>query len=295
MSNRTKITTTSPLSRKAVLVSVNISSWTARKLDKKVTDETNHKYHATKDAGRYNKLLIAAQHLADIVGAASKARHMHYKMTQPWVDEGPRILANALYAKFTDEFRVLKREFNEAADRFAADYPSFVEERRRELNGLFNAADYPAPQDIRSKFKFDLTILPFPDATDFRSDLDDDTVEEIRQQLEETSRAAVGKAMQDAAQRIIDTVGRMAEKLREYKTTEGKCFRDSLVENVRELNDLLPAFNLTGDKKLTAITNRIAKELCVEEAATLREDDNIRAGVQKSADDIVAAVSALFG
>ena len=45
-----KITTTSPLSRKAVLVSVNISSWTARKLDKKVTDETNHKYKATKDA-----------------------------------------------------------------------------------------------------------------------------------------------------------------------------------------------------------------------------------------------------
>lgn len=290
-----KITTTSPLSRKAVLVSVNISSWTARKLDKKVTDETNHKYRATKDAGRYNKLLIAAQHLADIVGAASKARHMHYRMTQPWVDEGPRILANALYAKFSNEFRLLKREFNEAADRFAADYPSFVEERRRELNGLFNAADYPSADTIRSKFRFELTILPFPDSTDFRSDLDEDTVAEIRQQLEETTRDAVSKAMEHTGQRIIETVGRMAEKLREYKTTEGKCFRDSLVENVRELHELLPAFNLTSDKKLTAITNRIAKELCVEEAATLREDDNVRAVVQKSADEIVAAVSTLFG
>jgi hypothetical protein len=291
----TKITTTTPLSRKALLVSVNISSWTARKLDKKVTDETNTKYNATKDAGRYNKLLIAAQHLADIVGAASKARHMHYKMTLPWVDEGPRILSNALYTKFTDEFRNLKREFNEAADKFAADFPSFVAERQKELNGLFNAADYPSAKEIRSKFRFELTILPFPDATDFRSELDEDTVEEIRQQLETTSKDAVNKAMQDAAQRIIDTVGRMSEKLGEYKTTDGKCFRDSLVGNVRELAELLPAFNLTGDAKLTAITNRIVKELCVEEPETLRENDAVRADVRKSADQIVSAVSALFG
>jgi hypothetical protein len=287
--------TTTPLSRKAVLVSVNISAWTARKLDKKVTDETNHKYNATKDAGRYNKLLIAAQHLADIVGVNSKARHTLYGMTQPWVDEGPRILANALYSKFADEFRVLKRDFNQAADRFAADYPSFVEERRRELNGLFNAADYPSADTIRSKFKFELTVLPFPAAEDFRSDLDDDTAAEIKQQLQATSKEAVSNAMHHTGQRIIETVGRMAEKLREYKTTEGKCFRDSLVDNVRELADLLPAFNLTGDKKLTAITNRITKELCAEDAAVLRENDAVRKDVQKSADDIVAAVSALFG
>jgi hypothetical protein len=295
MSKVTKITTASPLSRKAVLVSVNISSWTARKLDKRVTDETNHKYHATKDAGRYNKLLIAGQHLADIVGTASKARHRHYAMTQPWVDEGPRILANALYAKFTDEFRVLKREFNDAADRFAADFPQFVAERKRELNGLFNAADYPDASEIRSKFKFDITILPFPDAADFRSDLDEDTVAEIRAQLEITSKDAVSKAMEHTGQRIIETVGRMADKLREFKTVEGKCFRDSLVENVRELADLLPAFNLTGDNKLTAITDRIVKELCAEEADVLRENDAVRKTVRKSADEIVAAVSALFG
>jgi hypothetical protein len=290
---------TTPLSRKAVLVSVNISQWTARKLDRKVTDETNRKYHAADDAGRYNKLLIASEHLAELTGMVSKARMLHYKMTQPWADDGPRILPNALFSKFSDEFRTLKREFNDAADRFCAAYPAFVEERKKALNGLFNDGDYPSADDIRSKFNLDLTILPFPDAADFRSELDDDTVAEIRAQLQVTTSTVVDKAMAHTVERIVSVVGHMANKLTAYSNRApgelGGVFRDSLVENVRELADLLPAFNLVGDAKLDEIAKRIKAELCTEDAKSLRENDGAREAVQKSADEIVAAVSGLFG
>ena len=295
----TKLTT--PLSRKAVLVSVNISQWTARKLDKRVTDEVNAKHNASKDAGRYNKLLIAAEHLAELTAMVSKARALHYKMTQPWADEGPRILPNALYAKFSDEFRTMKREFAVAADAFCRSYPQFVEERKRALNGLFNAADYPAAEDIRSKFNLDLTVLPFPDAADFRSELDDDTVAEIKASLEITTSNVIDNAMKHTVEQIVATVGHMAKKLAEFKPSNGKgekaegIFRDSLVENVRELAELLPAFNLTGDPVIAEVAKRIKSELCVEDAADLRENDQARAAVQKSADEIVAAVSGLFG
>ena len=296
--NSMKIAT--PLSRKAVLVSVNISQWTARKLDKRVTDKVNREHHAANDAGRYNKLLIAGEHLAELTNMVSKARALHYKMTRPWADEGPRILPNVLFAKFSDEFRTLKREFAEAADKFAAAYPGFIEERKRALNGLFNAADYPSAKEIRSKFNLDLTILPFPDADDFRSELDEDTVEEIRAQLKATTSGVVDGAMAHTAQQIIDTVGHMAKKLAEYVPSGGKgekaegVFRDSLVENVRELAELLPAFNLTGDPRLADITARIQSELCGEDAADLRENDEARETVQKSAEEIVEAVSGLF-
>ena len=283
-----------PLSRKAVLVSVNISAWTARKLDRKVTDRINNEHGASKDAGRYNKLLIAAEHLSELQGIVSKARTLHYSMTRPWADEGPRILPNALYAKFSDEFRTLKRDFEAASDRFAMAYPSFVAERKYALNGLFNAADYPDAEDIRSKFRLDLTVLPFPDAEDFRSDLDADIVADIKRELAATSAKVVDNAMQTTANDIIKVVGHMAAKLREYKTEDKKCFRDSLVENVRELADLLPAFNLTNDPKLDAITQRIVTELCAEEPDSLRKNDQARASVAKSADDIVAAVGNLF-
>jgi hypothetical protein len=290
---------TTPLSRKAVLVAVNISQWTARKLDRKVTDETNAKYNAADDAGRYNKLLVAKEHLAELTNMVSKARALHYSMTRPWADEGPRILPNALFGKFSDEFRTLKRDFNEAADRFAAAYPGFVAERKKALNGLYNEADYPSAEDIRSKFNLELTILPFPDAADFRSELDDDTVAEIREQLQIRTSSVIDNAMKHTVEQIADTVGRMAERLKAYDERKpgekAGFFRDSLVENVRELADLLPAFNLTNDARLTAITERIKAELCTEDAADLRENEGARKSVQKSADDIVAAVSGLFG
>lgn len=283
-----------PLARTTVLVAVNISQWTARKLDRRVTNETNERYNASKDAGRYNKLLIEAEHLKKITGIVSAARTLHYSMTRPWADEGPRILPNALYSKFTDKFRVFKRDFADAADDFARDYPMFIEERKRQINGLFREEDYPAADQIRSKFALDLQFMPFPDAEDFRSNLDADVVEDIRREIAENGASSIDHAMNKTYADILDKVGHMAAKLKEYKPAgkpgERNFFMNSLVENVRELAELLPAFNLTNDPKLNDIAARISKELCAEDAQALRENEIVRANVAKSADEIVAEV-----
>lgn len=301
-----------PLSRKATLVSVNVSQWTARRLDRQVTDEVNRRHNAAKDAGRYNKLLIEAEHLAEVNKLVSSIRQLHYSMTRPWCDEGPRILPNVLYSKFTDALRVLKRDYETAVDKFCRAYPDYVETRAKQLNGLFKATDYPSATEIRSKFKIELKVLPFPDAEDFRADLDDDTVADIKAEIAAMSDKVVDDAMKHTANQIIELVGHMAEKLNEYQSGGPKhakqsgrasgpevkqrrnFFMDSLVENVRELVDLLPAFNLTNNPKLDQITKRMAKELCVEDAQTLRDNDAAREAVAKSADEIVAEVSKFF-
>jgi hypothetical protein len=290
-------TVASPLSRKAVLVAVNISQWTARKLDRRVTDEVNEAHGAAKDAGRYNKLLIEADRLKEINKLVSHARDLHHKLTKPWADEGPRILPNVLYGEFANKFRVLKRDFAQAADDFCRDYPKFVEERKVALNGLFKQSDYPEASEIRGKFKLDLVLMPFPDATDFRADVEDEIAEEMRAEIKATSKNAVDVAMQDTAKQIRDVVGHMVKKLAEFKSEPQtglkgrKFFLDSLVPNVRELAARLPAFNLTDDPKLAKIAKRIKDELCVEETAKLREDDNVRAVVQKSAESIMRDMS----
>lgn len=288
---------TSPLSRKATLVSVDISQWSARKYDKKITDEVNKSRGATDDAGRYNKLLIQAERLTRLTSLVAQARKLHYKYTKPWCDEGLRILPNTLHAKFAEEFRVLKREFDEAADEFCRDYPKFVRERKRALNGLFDQADYPTPEEIRGKFRLATKTFPVPEADDFRSDvLDSDTVADIKRELEETAASVDAAALKDTASQVAKLVGHMAEKLKTY-TGDKKdgYFGDALVENLRELVVLLPHFNLSNDPALDRITGRIAKELCTEEPGTLRENQDVRSAVAKSADDILKDVSSLLG
>ena len=292
--SHTKVAT--PLSRTTTLVAVTISQWTARKLDKEITDDTNKRLGASADAGRYNKLLIEAERLEKLNSLVSAARDLHYSMTKPWIDKGPRILPNALFAKFSEKFRELKREFNTEADAFARAYPDFIEERKRKLNGAFKEKDYPPVSEIRSKFQLDMKVMAFPEATDFRADLDADVVADIKAEIEASTAQVTEDAMKHNYQQIAEVVGHMAEKLKEYGTKKpgarkASWFADTLVENVRELVELLPHFNLTNDSKLTAITERISRDLCTEEPQELRDNPKARADVAKSADAIIAEVS----
>ena len=290
-----------PLARKATLCLVSTSCYTARRLDKRVTTETNERYHADPAAGRFNKLILPAECLKELTEIIGEARTLFYSLTLPWCDEGPRVLPNANYSKFADAFRPLQRKFDAAADKFARAYPDYVEESKKLLNGMWKAEDYPSPAHIRGKFQLKMQILPFPDSSDFRADLDDDTLADIKAEIEASS--STDTALKNVGERITEVVGHMAKKLAEYRGKDYQrkpgetrsFFTDSLVENVRELADLLPAFNLTDDPKLNEIAARISKELCVEDADTLRENGEARKSVQKSADEIVSDVQKFFG
>lgn len=74
-----------------MIVTLNVSCWTARKQDKKVSAEVEASHNA-KDAGRYNKLLIDKHHLDPLTNWAGQIRATHYKMTLPWMDNGGRLL-----------------------------------------------------------------------------------------------------------------------------------------------------------------------------------------------------------
>jgi hypothetical protein len=296
---KTKTTTSTvkvPLARKAVLVHFHISGWSGRILDRAATEEFNNSKGAAADAGRYNKLLVEKNRLDLIWKLAGDARTCFYRHTRPWSDKGPRILPNALFMKFANEFREVARLFNDEADALARDFPSFIEERKAKLKGLFKMEDYPSPQSLRAKFALEYKVMPFPDAADFRADLDEATLEELRGEILAATKNATETARAATFQQIAEVVERMVDRLADPEDDDEserthKVFRDSLVGNVRELVELLPAFNLEDDPRITKLIQRMEKELCVEDAKALRENDDVRATVHAAAESILADVS----
>jgi hypothetical protein len=253
----------------------------------------NRSHGAARDAGRYNKLLVAADTLEAVAKVASAARIAHYEMTQPWFDDGARILPTALYDAYANKMRDFRAEFNEAADKFCRDYPSIVAAAQKRLNGMFKAEDYPKASEVRALFDFDIRVLPCPDAADFRVSIAKEHADDIRNDIETRMAKALNDAMQEPVRRILETVGHMADRLKAYKPagkkggrTEG-TFRDSLVQNVRDLVELLPAFNLTNDQTLDALTRRMRDELCSADAQTLRDDPKARKSVARAAESIL--------
>jgi hypothetical protein len=87
----------------------------------------------------------------------------------------------------------------------------------------------------------------------------------------------------------------MSERLRAYNGTKEGSFRDSLVDNVRDLVDLLPRLNVTADPVLDNTAQKMRDMLCAYDAQLLREDTNLRHTVAKSADEILSAMAGYTG
>lgn len=280
------------ITEKAMLTRLKISRWGASKHDKAISNEVAVKHQADASMGRYTKRLIEKEPLEEIRQIATKARHHHYENTLPWLDDGARILPAANYFDYMAQQNALKAEFEQAVSAFAREYPKYVANAKKSLNGLFDPADYPAASEITGKFSMSTDVDPMPDAEDFRVSLSEDENARIREAIQGRLDQAVDGAMEDIRQRMLTAVGKMVDRLRGYEVdAEGKvhgAFRDSLVGNVQALVKLLPKLNITGNNQLEDMRIRLDAELCQVDAETLRGDELLRDDVATKAEAILA-------
>jgi len=279
------------LSNRAMLVSLGISLWRARKLDRKVTAEVNTLKHAAEDACTVSKALVAKDALADVKAVVHEARTFHYENTLPWDNVGWRILPSANYQTWTDKMRDLKQDFDVAVAQFITDYPSYVNAAKTALNGMFDPDDYPNGFRVSDSFQFDTSSQPIPDGSHFVLDLGQEEIEAQAKKLDARIQVATETAMGDLWGRLHDGVSHMAERLGSYKIDPktGKVagkFHDTLVSNLVDLCDLLPALNITGDPKLEAMRKKVEADLTKIAPQDLRDDSNARDKLAAAAESI---------
>ena len=285
------------LHNRAMLIKLSISQWSARKFDKKITHETNQRYGTDDTAGRYNKALVAREAIKKIEKKANAARTFHEHNTLPWSDHGFRLLPSENFLEYSKDMRKLKSEFFYEVHSFINDYPALVDQAKELLNGMFDPLDYPAPDTIENKFSFDTSIYPLPIAEDFRVSLQQDAIEEIKHDIESRFEAAHNTAMIDLWERVHKNVAAMAERLtgKDAKTGKEKTFRDSLVNNLIDLCDLLPRLNIANDHNLDTMRRNIESKLLAHDPQTLRDDSTARQETAQAANDILAAMAGYIG
>lgn len=240
------------LQNSALIVSLSISQWSARKLDKKVTDEINISHNATADAGRYNKLLVSKAHTEAVQKITGKARTFHYENTLAWGDNNERLLPTANYMKYVQEMGMLKGEFDAAIAAFFSNYDAVIVEARIRLNGMFRDSDYPSKGDIQDKFAFNTSFMPVP-SSDIRVGLSDSIMDALRANVETEINSRLGDAVKGIWERIKTQLSHMRDKL----STKDAIFRDSLFDNLTDLIELLPALNVTNDVNIAKICNEM--------------------------------------
>ena len=288
-------TTMTPIQERAVLVRLSVSSWAARRFDKKVTNQTNAAHAASKDAGRYNKHLLggkaASPSHAATVNAASAARKVAYAETLSWGDDGFRLLPTKNYVAYTDAVREARATFEANVETFLADYPALVEQARALLNGMFREEDYPSVEELRRKFSMSVEFSPVPSDDDFRLDLPADQISTLAASVNSRVERATKDAMDDAWARLRESVQKVADRLNDPDAP----VYDSLIGNVKAIADVLSRLNVTDDPDLEAMRKMVEKDIAGIAPDVMRKNKPARAAAAQKADAILEAMRGVYG
>jgi hypothetical protein len=274
-------------------------------IDQKASQDVSDKNGSDRKMGRYAKALIDPRYLKKIRAINNKVRDIHISLTLPWMDDGSRILSHAAYLKYCETMRTLKTELAEAVREFItpdpatgeSTYDESVADAKVRLNGLWVASEYPPPAEIENRFRVDTSITGLPTGKDFRVALGAGETAKVRAQIEKETLDQVQVGMKTVYSRLKAVIEKAATRLREYVPAtetdkEQNGFRDSLIENIAELVELVPILNVTNDPALNQFAERARAEITAYTADALKDSDKLRNKVAAAADDIISQMSA---
>ena len=280
------------ISSSAVLVDLNIATWTARKNDKRVSEEIDAAKNTKARAGNFHKKLFAGNStLEEMQKFVTQVRTYHYNNTLPWSDSGTRLLVLGRFMEYNTKMREFEAEFVTLKEKFLANYNDMVSAAAFTLAELFNREDYPNPDVIAHKFYFKYEYAPVPQSGDFRIDIGNEGIQELVGRYESQFDARVKTAMQEAWTRLHDCLSRMSERLDFNGDDNKKIFRDSLVDNALELVDMLKCMNITNDPELERSRKQLEQAMFGVSAKELRENSDIREDVKAHVDEILGRMS----
>ena len=270
----------------AVLIDLNISVWTGRKLDRKVSDEIDVSKSTQGRAGNYHKRIMGKDSKLDVLQKlVGMIRTWHYEQTLPWSDGGSRLLPMTNFFDYKAQLGTYETLFNEEVEEFLKEYPLLTTAAAFQLGDLFNSQDYPDVAHIANKFGFRFAFFPVPESGDFRIDVNEASRAELVSQYESYTQTKLNTAMKDVWERFHEVLKHMSDKL---AGEEKQLFRDTLVSNVVEMCELLTKLNVTNDPKLEMLRKKVEQALMGITPKDLRKEDDTREDVKSQIDDILS-------
>ena len=274
----------------AVLVEMNISVWTANKLDKSATEKVVSDNAAVQNAAQVRKNLMAGTTLRkDIADYAAGCRLWHNTRTLPWADKGARLLSTSLFMDYKSEANVRRDTFNKMVDTFIQQYPSLVQTANNYLGTLFNPEDYPSVDEVRSKFGFRLVFSPVPESGDFRLQVAEQDLNDLRQQYESNFNDRLAEAMREPWDRLHKLIAGMSEKLTDVDGEDEtkKRYHDTLITNAQSLCSMLTHLNITKDPKLEQARRDLELTMLGADIDAIKESPEVRKGMKDKLDAIL--------
>lgn len=273
------------LSQKAVLMRLSLGKPGDEKTDRDFTQEVQEENQLGKDAGKWKKNLYPKEALAPIASLDSKISAYFRSVTVPF-DRGIGILPAALIVEFGDRMRQFKGEREALIEsHFIANYQKWVDWARTALNGTFDEALYPGPDQTRKEFKLSVDPVPVPESAHFETTVASllglDTLS-----VDARVKSATEEGQRVVLQRILVPVKHMVDTLAKEASGDKPRIYATLTGNIKAICDIAPKLNLMGDPALDKLVSEV-RELCDYDVDDLRKDAKTRDSARTEAEAVL--------
>lgn len=283
----------------ALLVKVQTSRWSVNKRDKGLGEDLSAQQFASAEALRVHKTLTSDPIVTEINKLYGQiTNQVIRKVCVPW-DEGEHLLVVDLIDKFEDELREKTDRIDALKVRLGGEYDRIVRDAQRTLGLSFNPEDYPPASEVLGKYSVRVSYRPLPESGDIRVDLPADKLARIKADIEQSVTSRVDDAVAIVRERVADALTALIEGLERHgvKADGAKrtgSFKDSTIDNLLQIAEVLPSLNLTGDPAIAEVTNDLIANLTNLDANELREDVTKRKQTVATAKAIASKLDGLL-
>lgn len=294
------------VSKLGVLVSYNATVFPATMGSAKATAAISETYNADEASvmGSIRKLRKADQ--GTVTKISGKARTYYYKVTREW-SHGQRFCPLDEIAELQKNMAQWQSDFEDAVNALAKRYDEIQELARKSLRAeLFAEIDWPSKREFRERYSFTFTVerLGSIESDPWLSGLDkaanealNREIAKVRQERVQYGDAKLVERIAAAMQRIVDKCdpkGYRAGKddVDEDRIGKDKIFRDTLTGNVRELCDLLPKLNISGNKVIADACKAMLEHIAPITSDIVRDDPEVKSRMRGKAKEVLDSLKA---
>jgi hypothetical protein len=284
------------LATSSVIVSADVSVWSATKQDREISHEVTTAKKADQNAGRFVKSLLA--------GDVSHKNLLNYRQTvYNWLRRSTfdwngsnRLLPVINLPKFKSEFHEHEKAFFALRDIFLDKYPNIVSDMAFKQGDMFTREEYPSVDQIRNKFTIRLFVNEVP-TNDHRCNIAQDLADDLKVHYEQQAESIVKGVADESLLRLaevmqsishccgVDVIGTSPDG--EEKTKKRKIY-EATIQKARDYCETFQAFNLTNSALLLEASVSLEKALNGISAEDIRESDAVRTHVKDEVDSILS-------
>ena len=240
------------LNEKAILIKVELKKWGGTKVDKGLSEEIAEKHDVDSKHFSVSKKLTNSKNLKEIKKIDglirtdciySGAGYRGY--CHAWDNQGTYLLPIDAKAKFEKRFAEYRDSRELYVRDFLKEYPDIIEQAKENLGSTFDINDFPTLDDIRDCFTCDVIKSPIPSTDDIRVNLSKDEIDELKSNAKQEHDAKLSEVTGAVVDKVQGVLGHFSEKIK-----SGETFRDSTIDKVIDLCDVLPSLNVAGDSKI---------------------------------------------